>query len=62
MKLYIVLDLGRVQPLLGCYSCAGAAAAHCKRGPTAFTYTCRLNAELTLEPSSPEPAPEAAAS
>ena len=62
MKVYIVLDLARVQPLLGCYSCAVDAAEHCKRVPTAFTYTCRLNAELTLEPSSPEPAPEAAAS
>ena len=46
MKVYLVLDVTRVQPVLGCYSCAVDAAEHCKRNPKAFTYVCQLNASL----------------
>lgn len=60
MQVYIVLDLSRVNPVLGCYSCGVDAAEHCKRAPGAFTYVCPLNG--SPESSSPRQSSAAPAS
>ena len=60
MQVYIVLDLSRVNPVLGCYSCGVDAAEHCKRATGAFTYVCALNA--SLDSNSPKQSSAAPAS
>ena len=46
MKVYIVLSVSRVQPLIGCFSCAVDAAEEAKKYADAYVYDIQLNSTV----------------